>query len=1251
MSAHDFVHLHVHSDGSLLDGGNTIDSLVRRAQELEMRSLAITDHGVMYSAWEFQEKARKAGLNPIIGMEAYVAPGARGDRQTRSANGKWYYHLVLLAMNRQGYHNLSKLSSIGFKEGYYYTPRLDREVLARHNEGLIVSSACLAGEIAQNIEIGRWDAAREAAEWYANVFQDRFFLEVQGHDSEGQAALNRGIFRLSEETGIPVIATNDAHFLSAGDHKAHDCLICIGMKKDRDDASRLIYDRGLYFKSGQEMAERFADRPDVLTRTAEIADRVSIQFEKKYYVPSFPIAAEKRDELRAHIEDAGGVSAVLPAKLQADPDLDEAGREQAALEIQLIRELAYEGARKRYGQELSQEIVDRLEYEFDVICGAGYSGYHLITADFIGWAREHGIPVGPGRGSAAGSLVCYALGITDVDPLPFDLLFERFLNPERVSMPDIDVDFCYERRGEVIDYVREKYGHDAVAQIVTYGTLKARAVVKDVGRVLGFSPSDTNRLASLIPNDPNNSLTVGEAIERVPEIVTLYNNDPRYREWLDLAKSLEGLRRHAGVHAAGVVIAPGPVDNYVPTSIQWGKGSGASEEGSLVTQYDMNCLERAGMLKMDFLGLKTLTVITDALRMIQERGKGALDLDRIPLDDEKTYRDLVAGRTAGVFQMESALATDKLGAMKADCFDDLIAANALLRPGPLETGMTDRYIKRKLGNEKVEYPHPLLEETLKPTLGIIVYQEQIMRAAQILAGHTLGEADMLRKAVGKKDAKLIEQELNKFVERAVSKGTCTESQAREIAALIETFGRYGFNKSHSTAYAVLAYQTAYLKSHHPAEFMAGLLSSVADKTDDVVKYLAECREMGIQVLSPHVNESDIKFNVVTGEAGKDAIRFGLGAIKGVGEGVIQAVLAARREAPFRDLFDFVTRSASPQMNRRVLDALILGGALDGLGPNRAAMLDISESVLKATAQDRKDEQVGQFGLFGMGEEEAAPVAMMPKYRDVPEFADLLDREREVLGLYVSGHPLDSLGELARALSTHNSLEMREYREGKMRIAGVVTQKNERISKKDGRRWAEMVISDLSGTIRANCFADNYAKYQDILVDGAIVLVEGSFPRDAAGSDQAPTLFLDHAQFLDVALAAGEVAVHVQISDAERRNEALMTGIREALQASPGQAPVMLQVDAADGTPGAPRAAQTKVRPTPALLATLREMLDPRRVSLQRQEVDRTNWGYGRGRTNGPRWEEDAAPVPAYSASPHSSERRASSARPQGRGVR
>jgi DNA polymerase III subunit alpha len=1186
-----FVHLHTHSEYSLLDGANRLRDLIQRARELEMPALALTDHGCMFGAWEFQQAARKAGLKPIVGMEAYVAPGDRRVKTApRPGEGRpedKYYHLVLLARDLEGYRNLVRLTSIGYLEGFYHRPRIDREVLARYGKGLIVSSACMAGEVARHLTADRWDAAREAASWYANLFDGRYYLEVQAHDTPGQRELNEKVFRLATEVGVPVVATNDTHFLRASDHDAHDVLLCIGLGKDRSDDNRMRYDAGLYFKSAEEIRQRFADRPDVMENTLAIADSVDVQTSQQYHVPQFPLPAD------------------------------------AVSEAQLLQRLTYEKARSRFGDPLPAGWTERLDYELGVISNerADYAGYFLITQDFINWAKAQGIPVGPGRGSAAGSLVAYVLGITDVDPLEFDLLFERFLNPDRVSMPDIDIDFCYERRGEVIEYVRGKYGKDSVGQIITFGTMKSRAVIRDVGRVLGFEPAETDRLAKLIPNAPNNALTVAEAAERVTELKSLIESDPRVAQLVEYAKVLEGLSRHASVHAAGVVIAPGPLHEYVPVCTQSTRGSGGNsdDETVIVTQWDMNALEQAGMLKMDFLGLKTLTVIHDAIEAIRARhgslrhpvsGDTYADMGAVPLDDPAVYEMLARGGTTGVFQFESSLATDKLRAMRCDRFEDLVATNALIRPGPLDSGMTDVYIRRKTGREAVSYPHDLLAEVLAPTYGVITYQEQLMRMAQVLAGFTLAEADVLRKAVGKKDMELVQKEVGKFVARALANGV-EQDTANEIAEQVTTFGRYGFNRSHSVAYALLSYQTAWLKRHYPAEFMAALLSSVIDKTDDVVGYIAECRELGryvpdrphgVQVLPPDVNESGWKFTPVTG----DAIRFGLGALRGLGAGAVSSILGTRRETgQFRTLFDLADRVDLRLAGKRSIEALILSGACDQLtspAAHRAQLLEGLDLVVREAQLRHEERASGQASLFDMGgPAEAMPQRPEPQLPDVPRWTETerLAREKEILGFFISGHPLDRYRDELRVFDNVSTATLKQFRDQKIELACVVTGVSRQISRKNGAEWGRLTVEDFSGTASVLVFGDVWEQYHDLLTQDAPVLLRGTVSgRDR--DEDAPPIFLDSAVQLGQLRAGGSLAVEVALG-ATAAADAVDRAVA-AFRDNPG--PAALYVTIVHGGNGAAetvrlRSRSITVTPSEALLESLRDLFGADRVRLIR----------------------------------------------------
>ncbi len=1170
-----FVHLHTHSEYSLLDGANRISDLVRRAAEFEMPGLALTDHGCMFGAWTFQKAARKEGITPILGMEAYVAPGDRRDRSRSGQGEKAYYHLVLLARDRQGYQNLVKLSSLGYTQGFYHKPRIDRELLRSHGEGLIVSSACLAGEVARHLMVDDFDGAREAASWYADVFKDRYYLEVQGHDSQGQDELNRKILQLGDELGLPVVATNDAHFLSKGDHEAHDVLLCIGLGKDRSDPNRMQYDRGLYFKSGPEMAERFPDRPDVLEHTLAIADSVDVVFDKQYHLPAFPLPEGHADE------------------------------------NEYLEHLAVAGAKDRYGDPIPTDARERLDYELGVIKGTGYAGYFLIVQDFIAWARAQGIPVGPGRGSAAGSLVAYALGITNLDPLAHDLLFERFLNPERVSMPDVDIDFCFERRTEVIEYTRQKYGKEAVGQIITFGTMKSRAVIRDVGRTLGFEPGETDRIAKLIPNAPGQSFTVEEAIKQLKEVRALYKLDERHRQLFDYAMTLEGLSRHASVHAAGVVIAPGPIDEYVPVCVQTGKNGG--DDGMVVTQYDMNCLEEAGMLKMDFLGLKTLTVIHDAVAMVSARlgalkhpatGEVYADMDEVPLDDPAVYAMLARGGTSGVFQFESSLATDKLRAMRCDRFEDLVATNALIRPGPLDSGMTDVYIRRKLGLEPVKYDHPDLEKSLMPTYGIIVYQEQVMRIANLLAGFTLGEADVLRKAVGKKDAELIAQELGRFVERAVARGVDARV-ARDLADQIETFGRYGFNKSHSAAYSLLSYHTAWLKAHYPAEFMAGLLSSVLDKTDDVVKYIAECRDLprhvphlddGIEVLPPDVNESGWKFTAIDGTQ----IRFGLGAVRGVGAAAVKSILDARTAGPFTSLFDFLERIDVRALNKRACEALIAAGALDAFG-NRAQLRAGLDTAYQEVITRRAEEEAGQASLFG-GDAAPGLVRQPPPLPDVSDWPEpeRLAREKEALGFFISGHPLDRFRDVVQAFDGVNTRNLGEHTGQKIELACVVTSVQRQVSKRDNSEWGKVIVEDFHGTATVLAFKDAWQGAKEALQVDEVVLIRGAVS-NRERDEEDPPIFLDGVESLQTLPSTGQLSVQIEMATGAEWSDGVFSKARRVLESHPGGAAVELVLGSDNGV-CAPRLRSRSLRVDPlgGTLPELRELFGKSRVRLVRR---------------------------------------------------
>jgi DNA polymerase-3 subunit alpha len=1159
-----FVHLHTHSEYSLLDGANKLDALVGRAADLGMPALALTDHGNLHGARRFYDIARARGIKPIIGCEAYVAFGARRSKEMPPGAPADYAHLVLLARDAEGYRNLVNLVSIGHTEGFYRRPRIDHETLEAHARGLICLSACMSGELALYLLAGRYERAREAAEWHARIFgEGGYWLEVQNHGIPGQETVREGVYELATELGLGLVATNDAHYLRREDADAHDILLCIGTGKDRDDPNRLrFHGSESYFKSPDEMRALFSEHVDALENTLAIADLCEFEFEERTHLPAFP-----------------------------RPD-------GYASEDALLRELAQAGAVERYGEPLPAEVRERLDYELDVITRLGYSGYFLIVWDFIRAARERGVPVGPGRGSAAGSLVAYVLRITDIDPLAFGLLFERFLNPDRVSMPDIDVDFCYERRGEVIDYVRSKYGADSVGQIVTFGTMQSRAAVRDVGRTLGFTPAETDRVAKLIPNAPGYSLTVNEAVERVDELKTLYRDEPRYRELLDYAATLEGLSRHTSVHAAGVVIAPGPLADYVPVMTATTRGSATDSGADLViTQYDMVSLEKTGMLKFDFLGLRTLTVISDATEAIRERRGVEIDWDEIGLEDPAVYQMLASGATAGVFQFESSLATDKLRAMRCDRFDDLIAVNALIRPGPLDSGMTDVYIRRKRGLEAVSYPHPTLAAVLEPTYGVITYQEQVMKVASAMADFSLAEADVLRKAVGKKDPVLIRQELDRFIERCITRGL-KRRDAEHVASLLETFGRYGFPKAHSTAYAVLSYRTAWLKCHYPAEFMAALLTSEIGNTDKVVGYINETRAMALDVLPPHVNESGYKFTVVGGAS----IRFGLGAIRGVGRSAIDSIIAARQNDPFTSLFDFCSRVDLRLNNKRVIEALIGAGALDGLG-TRAALTAGLEPALREAQLRQRERETGQVNLFGP----AAPgsdARRAPELPSVPEWeeSEKLAREKELVGFFVSGHPLDAHRDLVELYASRaNTSCLAELRDCKVELACVVTEVSRRISRKDGSEWARLVLEDYNGTAAALAFREAWSTNRAALEAGAPVLVRGTVSGRTRDEGEPP-IFLDEVVPLESLYESGRVAVCLSLENGGDLDEDRLERAIEVARSHPGTAAIHVRLTNGGDEPSRLRSRALRVKPEPDLLDELRSVLGRERVRLVQVEA-------------------------------------------------
>ncbi|MGZ8399346.1 MAG: DNA polymerase III subunit alpha, partial [Gemmatimonadales bacterium] len=1038
-----------------------------------------------------------------------------------------------------------------------------REVLRAHSDGLVCLAACLSGEVALHLRQGRYEEAKRSAEWFSQTFgPGGFWLEIQQHGIPDERLVTEGMLRLGQELGIGVVATNDAHYLKREDAESHDVLLAIGTGSDLDDPKRFRFTgQESYVKSEAEMKALFPDLPDTLANTSVVAELCEFDFEKRYFLPEFPRPAE------------------YPS--------DEA----------LLNHLATTGAQRRYGLPWPDVVRDRLAYELGVINKAGYAGYFLIVQDFIAAARQRGIPVGPGRGSVAGSLVAYALGITDVDPLKFDLLFERFLNPERVSMPDIDVDFCFERRGEVIEYVRERYGRTSVGQIVTFGTMKARAAVKDVARVLRIPPGEADRITKLIPSGPAYSLQVKEAAEKVPELKDLIRNNPSYDRLIMLSSRIEGISRHMSVHAAGVVIAPGPLSEYVPVCTAPTKGAGAAEGESIITQYEMGALEKVGMLKMDLLGLKTLTVIHDAVDMIAERHGTRPDMEALAFDDPQVYELLRQGRTAGVFQFESPLATDTLRAMKCDRFDDLVASNALLRPGPLDAGMHTVFIRRKLGQEKVTYPHPALREVLEPTYGVITYQEQVMRIANVLAGFSLAEADVLRKAVGKKDQELANQEVAKFVERAVAQGH-PRPMVEELGRQIVTFGRYGFNKSHSVAYSILSYQTAWLKTHYPAEFMAALLSSEIGNTDKVVQYINEARELELEILPPDVNESGFKFTVI----GERRIRFGLGAVRNVGEGAIASIIAGRQEAPYATLGDLVERIDLRLCNKRVLESLVAAGACDSLGGHRKQLIEVLEPALAEAQLLNQEREAGQGSLFGdVGKDgkdgkldagDSLPdLPALSAFPDIPAWteAERLAKEKEVLGFFISGHPLERYREEVELFGSRTTATLSEWGEQQVSVAAVVTGVKRQISKKTGKEYARLVLEDFHGTAEAIVFPDCWAKLNQVIVPDSALLLTGGYSDRDRGEDQAPFI-VETARELSDLKASGALALSLRWRSASRLQPSALQAVAALCSAHPGPTPLYIEWSDGKGEAVRLRSRRVRVAAEDDLVRALRDLL-------------------------------------------------------------
>ena len=1171
----EFVHLHLHTEYSLLDGACRIEELLDQAQKIGMPALAVTEHGNMFSAVTFHDAARKRGIKPILGCEVYVAPGSRLDKS--GTIGETANHLVLLAENAIGFKNLIKLVSSGYTEGFYYKPRIDKQLLAAHSEGLIGLSSCLKGEVACEIRGEQSKRAMAAAASYRDILgEGNFFLEMQFQGIDEQRIVNTGLVPIARDLGLPLVCTNDVHYLRQGDFKPHDILLCIGTGKSVNDANRLRYHGDQFFlKTAAEMAEIFKDFPEALKNTLQIAERVNVEIPSgDSHLPKFEV----------------------PEGFALDDYFEHVARQGFAERMTRLQSRASEGTLRHSIGEYEQ----RLAYEIEMIKRMGYPGYFLIVWDFIRYAREQGIPVGPGRGSAAGSLVAWAMRITDVDPLDYDLIFERFLNPERVSLPDIDVDFCERRRSEVIEYVTRKYGRENVSQIITFGTMKAKAVVRDVGRVLDMPYADVDRIAKQIP--PALDMTLEKAVAENPALRQMQEQDSRVKDLLEMGKRLEGMARNAGVHAAGVVIAPGPITDYAPLF--------KSNRDEITTQWAMKEVERVGLLKMDFLGLSTLTLIRDALTEIKRTEGIDLDIDAIPLDDAKSYQLFVEGQTYGIFQFESSGMREILRKAKPQRLEDLIAMNALYRPGPLKSGMVDDFISRKQGKSEVKYELPQLEPILADTYGVIAYQEQVMRIAAVLAGFTMGQSDVLRKAMGKKDPKVMAKQRAAFMEGARAKGI-NEKKATKIFDLMEYFAGYGFNKSHSTAYAYLAYQTAYLKANYPRHFAAALLTIEAANTDKLALYIGECRDRGIAVLPPDVNESQLHFTVVPG-----GVRFGLTAIKGLGEGAAHAITETRaRAGRITSLHQLCEELDLRVVNKRVFEALVKSGACDSLIPQgvsalagRAKLFGAIDSALEHGNRTQRDRDQGQADLFGGGDPDSGlTIIRLPDSVPWTEM-ELLQHEKDALGLYLSGHPVDRYSEALRAFGARTVGDLvladlppaTDGAPGRLvvedvHVGGIIAGFRPLKTKK-GDRMGVFMLEDAQGAVEVVVFPETFGKCAQLIENGTLVTVRGKFERDEESARmQATDIFP-----LDTLRERLSKAVRIRLNGDCTREK--LEALWDLLSAHQGDRQVAIELEikregrrlrvSADVTP------QIRVRPTEQLLAAIEQLCGAGSVTLR-----------------------------------------------------
>jgi len=1142
MPRSEFIHLHLHTQYSLLDGACRIPDILNLANQYKMDSLAITDHGNLFGAIDFYLEAQKAGIKPIIGCEVYVAPGSRLDKSSIGID-EASYHLILLARDETGYHNLMKLVSIGYLEGFYYRPRIDKETLAQYAKGLLGSSACLKGEIPVLLQQKRFNDALKAADEYLNILgRDNFYLELQENSIPEQKAVNEGLRKVSQQLKIALVATNDVHYPTRGHAASHEALLCIQTQTTLGDPNRMRFQTDeFYFKSPQEMKDLFRDTPEAIANTIEIAQRCNLELDfSRIHLPKYdPPVGKSKDEY--------------------------------------LKELCEAGLKIRF-KEVTPQIEERLEHELKIIVDMGFVSYFLIVWDFISYAKKQGIPVGPGRGSAAGSLVSYLLGITDINPLRYGLLFERFLNPERLGLPDIDIDFCYERRQEVIDYVTKKYGQENVAQIITFGTMQARAVVRDVGRVMGISYADVDRIAKMIPPDP--SITLKNALESEPELNNLYRTDAQITKLIDTALSLEGLNRHASIHAAGVVIADKPLNNYMPLF--------KTGDDQITTGYSMGILEKTGLLKVDFLGLRTLTVIDSALKLIKQTQGKDVDIENISLEDPPTYKLLTSAQTMGIFQLESSGMRDLLKKLEPERFEDLIALLALYRPGPIGSGMLDDFIQRKHQRVPIKYDHKKLETVLKDTYGIMVYQEQIMRVASELGGFSLAQADLLRRAMSKKIPEVMEKQRRNFVLGCIKNGI-SETVASKIFDQIDYFSGYGFNRSHSAAYALISYRTAYLKANFPVEFMAALLTSERNNTDKIVEYVNEAAHMGLKVLPPDINESDALFKVVD----QNTIRFGILAVKNVGQGAIESVINARKDGAFGSLQDLCQRIDLRLVNRKVMESLIKCGALDYFGLSRASMVAGLDGLLELSSKINREKARGQISFFDEGFADngfQSTANNFPQIKEWPE-PQLLAFEKEMLGFYVTGHPLARYAGQLKRFTSFSTANLSQSNDGAdIKIIGLIAKIKQTLTRAKQEKMAILKLEDLEGIVEVLVFPATFQKVSRYLQPNTVALVRGRLNlREDTPKIVANDLFpIDEVYKLIT-------GININLSGIR---DNLFESLKELLLSSRGNVPIYLHLD----TP-----AKSKIQlvvgegffvsPSESLIQGIEDLLGEGKVSL------------------------------------------------------